>query len=90
MSVCVPVRPFVHAFHCKVALYTENKSKLCEAQPRERGAFSATNGMPSINENKCTNYFSLLSLFMLISLFNNYFLLLIFIPPWGQLNCIVK
>ena len=27
----------------KVALNAKNKSKLCEAQPRERGGFAATN-----------------------------------------------
>ena len=43
--VCASVRlcvcPSRNAFHYKVALYSMNKGKLCEAQPRERGATNA-------------------------------------------------
>ena len=43
VCVCPSVCPSRNAFHYKVALYIKNKSKLCEAQPRERGALDATN-----------------------------------------------
>ena len=42
LYICWCVCPFIHVYHD--ALHnTKDKSKLCKAQSRERGAFGATN-----------------------------------------------